>query len=77
CKKRFTQLAHLQKHRLVHTGEKPHQCPVGARWCFSSSSNLKTHLRLHSGEKPFQCHRCLSRFSQHIHLQLHWRLHQC
>ncbi|KFQ10335.1 PR domain zinc finger protein 1, partial [Leptosomus discolor] len=26
CKKRFTQLAHLQKHRLVHTGEKPHQC---------------------------------------------------
>ena len=28
CQKRFTQLAHLQKHHLVHTGERPHQCQV-------------------------------------------------
>ncbi|KGL85604.1 PR domain zinc finger protein 1, partial [Tinamus guttatus] len=26
CNKGFTQLAHLQKHYLVHTGEKPHEC---------------------------------------------------
>ncbi|NXK13875.1 PRDM1 protein, partial [Herpetotheres cachinnans] len=77
CKKCFTQLAHLQKHQMVHTGEKPHQCLVSIRWRFSSSSNLKTHLRLHSGKKPFQCHQCHGCFSQHIHLQLHRCLHRC
>lgn len=46
CTKSFTQLAHLQKHHLVHTGEKPHQCDVCNKR-FSSTSNLKTHSRLH------------------------------
>ena len=50
CTKSFTQLAHLQKHDLVHTGEKPHLCDVCNKR-FSSTSNLKTHLRLHSGQK--------------------------
>lgn len=47
CTKSFTQLAHLQKHHLVHTGEKPHQCDVCNKR-FSSTSNLKTHSRLHA-----------------------------
>lgn len=74
CTKSFTQLAHLQKHHLVHTGEKPHQCDI-CKKRFSSTSNLKTHLRLHSGQKPYACDLCPAKFTQFVHLKLHKRLH--
>uniref|UniRef100_A0A3Q0RFN3 PR domain zinc finger protein 1 n=1 Tax=Amphilophus citrinellus TaxID=61819 RepID=A0A3Q0RFN3_AMPCI len=74
CREGFTQLAHLQKHYLVHTGEKPHECQVCHKR-FSSTSNLKTHLRLHSGEKPYHCKLCPAKFTQFVHLKLHKRLH--
>jgi uncharacterized Zn-finger protein len=74
CQKGFTQLAHLQKHDLVHTGEKPHVCNVCNKR-FSSTSNLKTHIRLHNGQRPFSCEICNLSFTQFVHLKLHKRLH--
>uniref|UniRef100_A0A1I8F1Z2 C2H2-type domain-containing protein n=1 Tax=Macrostomum lignano TaxID=282301 RepID=A0A1I8F1Z2_9PLAT len=62
CDKGFTQLAHLQKHNLVHTARKPHSCYVCHKR-FSSTSNLKTHMRLHSGEKAVQLQAVLSQSS--------------
>ena len=74
CGKGFTQLAHLQKHELVHSGAKPFEC---ASCCkrFSSTSNLRTHARLHSGERPYPCRHCPAAFTQLAHLKLHRRLH--
>ncbi|CAF2752213.1 unnamed protein product [Rotaria sp. Silwood2] len=76
CTKSFTQFAHLQKHTLVHSGERPYSCPYCPKR-FSSTSNLKTHLRLHTGDKPYLCSNssCSARFTQLVHLKLHKKIH--
>ena len=76
CPKTFSQFAHLQKHLLVHSGEKPYLCTFkGCSKSFASPSNLKTHVRLHRGEKPFVCEFCFQGFTQNVHLKLHKRIH--
>ena len=70
CEKGFTRPSDLRKHRLVHTGEKPHKC----EYCdcsFISSSNLNKHRRQHTGEKPYSCRVCLRKFTRSIGLRNH------
>ncbi|XP_066970698.1 zinc finger and BTB domain-containing protein 14-like isoform X42 [Macrobrachium rosenbergii] len=66
--------AHLEQHRLVHTGERPHKCPYCVA-AFSLKGNLNAHIRRHTGEKPFACPKCPYRASRKSSLRFHFANH--
>mmetsp|Transcript_10716 Transcript_10716/g.10746 ORF Transcript_10716/g.10746 Transcript_10716/m.10746 type:complete len:238 (-) Transcript_10716:35-748(-) len=76
CGRQFMDNSKLNRHMLVHTGEKNFKCEFcGKR--FSLDFNLKTHLRTHTGEKPYQCSvpGCNKRFTQSSNLTAHEKTH--
>lgn len=46
CGKNFTRRAHLERHKLIHTGEKPYGCEVCGRR-FNQKSSVKEHMKIH------------------------------
>ncbi|XP_068211012.1 protein tramtrack, beta isoform-like isoform X18 [Palaemon carinicauda] len=66
--------SHLEQHRLVHTGERPHKCPY-CEAAFSLKGNLNAHIRRHTGEKPFTCPKCPYRASRKSTLRFHFANH--
>ncbi|XP_051791722.1 zinc finger protein 729-like [Erpetoichthys calabaricus] len=74
CGKKFQQMRHLKKHRIVHTGEKPFSCPeCGNR--FNTIGNLHRHIKIHKGEKPYRCLECRKQFQTKGNLQKHRKIH--
>ena len=72
--KTFTSTSHLNRHRNIHTVEKPFQC----RECGMSLSQkafLIKHFRIHTAEKPFRYSECCKTFKHNCFLVAHQRVH--
>ncbi|CAG2161885.1 unnamed protein product [Oppiella nova] len=75
CGKKFTRKEDLNRHYVLHTGEKPHQCPTCLKRyvLFSIKPSLKLHLLTHTKEEPRSCHECGRAFIRKDCLLRHMR----
>uniref|UniRef100_W5N2Z2 C2H2-type domain-containing protein n=1 Tax=Lepisosteus oculatus TaxID=7918 RepID=W5N2Z2_LEPOC len=74
CSKYFTSPYKLQRHFLIHTGQRPFDCKACGK-TFRQLEHLKLHYLTHTGQKPFRCFACGKEFRQAIHLKVHQRTH--
>jgi len=70
CGSGFTRMFSLQRHYLIHTGERGFKCEV-CDALFRTGSQLKSHVLTHTGERPFKCHICPATFIQQGNLKRH------
>ncbi|KAJ0012301.1 hypothetical protein NQD34_013276, partial [Periophthalmus magnuspinnatus] len=78
CGKCFERSAHLERHKMIHTGEKPFQCETCGR-CFNQKCSLKEHRKIHirapRPKKMYPCPYCPKVFWRSEHLERHVRIH--
>ncbi|KAK7889182.1 hypothetical protein WMY93_024742 [Mugilogobius chulae] len=86
CQMKFKDRHSLNRHTVVHTGEKPFQCPVCAK-CYSYKETLTSHMALHgSSKKPsekgtrskaalYTCPICMKSVTTSFALRSHVLLH--
>lgn len=75
CEKLFRSPRDLERHVLVHTGEKPFPCLECGKF-FRHECYLKRHRLLHGTERPFPCHICGKGFITLSNLSRHLKLHR-
>ncbi|KAJ0066256.1 hypothetical protein NL108_004129 [Boleophthalmus pectinirostris] len=73
CQKRFGTKWHLQRHIIIHPGEKPFSCSTCEK-IFNRKTSLDKHEKLHT-KKPFSCSTCKRSFTSKGFLALHVKGH--
>ncbi|KAG1929710.1 gastrula zinc finger protein XlCGF8.2DB-like [Pimephales promelas] len=74
CGKSFVNESDLNKHMMIHNGEKPYTCSQCGK-SFRYKGQLNDHLRIHTGEKPFTCSQCGKSFGRKNSLNIHLHYH--
>ena len=75
CGKTFNYLSNLQKHKIIHSTDRPlHTCTICEKR-YSSKGSLKIHMRSHLGEKPHSCSLCQKLFKSKNGLKGHLLIH--
>uniref|UniRef100_K9IM93 Zinc finger protein 770 n=1 Tax=Desmodus rotundus TaxID=9430 RepID=K9IM93_DESRO len=74
CSKMFPSQSKLDRHALIHTGQRPFKCVLCSK-SFRQSTHLKIHQLTHSEERPFQCCFCQKGFKIQSKLLKHKQIH--
>lgn len=74
CHKTYKTNCLLNKHKRIHTEERPYGCAECDK-TYSSPSGLYSHKLVHSGEKPFKCSICKMSFYNPSTLGRHFKVH--
>lgn len=74
CDKVFLRKFSLERHNLVHSGDKPFRCEFCPKH-FRQRFDLIRHITGHTGTKDYECKFCFERFNTKKNLQYHEALH--
>jgi len=74
CKRSFAQVFSLNRHKLIHSGERPHKCSL-CNFGFVQKSDLQRHMSVHNENADFPCQSCEKKFKSKKNLSLHLMTH--